>query len=98
MNKRIFQALYPVLLIFTGIILALSSALVSGTSVSAGAKPELYFDPKGGIAALSLGSTPTPVAGAVSRAGSTDGIMVMGVVIVVIVLLPILLRRSTWTK
>ncbi len=50
------------------------------------------------VAALNELATPTPVASAASRAGSTNGLMLMGLVIVVIVLVPILLRRSMWTK
>jgi len=85
-------------MIITGTVLALLSALVSGASVSAVSRPDLRFNSSAAVAALYQAATPTPAAGAVSRAGSTDGIMVMGVVIVVIVLVPILLRRSMWTK
>ncbi|HUI88533.1 MAG TPA: hypothetical protein VLX61_07375 [Anaerolineales bacterium] len=44
--------------------------------------------------------TPTPVSSAVvsSPAGSTDWITLMGVVIVLIVVIPVLFRRSTWMK
>ena len=45
-----------------------------------------------------LTPTPTPPAGTASQAGSTDWITLMGVVIVLIVVLPVLFRRSTWTK
>lgn len=40
--------------------------------------------------------TPTPVA--VSHPGSTDGIMLMGFIIVLIIVLPIIFKRSTWTR
>jgi hypothetical protein len=98
MKKRILRTLYPVLMVLTGIILALISALASGANVSAISEPDLRFYPNVMMATLYQATTPTPVAGDVSRAGSTDGIMVMGVVIVIIVLVPILLRRSMWTK
>jgi hypothetical protein len=89
MNKRILWTLYPVLIIGSGILLALTSAASS---------PILLIKPDAGAAAIYQASTPTPIPEAVSRAGSTDGIMLMGLVIVLIVLLPILFRRSTWTK
>jgi len=98
MNKRISRTLYPVFMVITGITLALISALVSNASVSALPKPVPGFNSNFAVAALHQATTPTPVADTVSRAGSTDGIMIMGVVIVIIVLVPILLRRSTWTK
>ena len=98
MNKRILRTLYPVLMVLTGIVLALLSALVTGASVSAVSKPDLHFNSNAAAAAFYQAATPIPAAGAVSRAGSTDSIMVMGVVIVIIVLVPILFRRSMWTK
>ena len=89
MNRRIIRSLYPVFLFFLGSILALTSAVFS---------PGLYVTSNAGAASLSQALTPTPIPAAVSRAGSTDGIMLMGVVIVIIILLPILLRRGLWTK
>ena len=44
-----------------------------------------------------LTPTPTPSTGT-SQTGSTDWITLMGVIIVLIVILPVLFRRSTWTK
>jgi hypothetical protein len=49
-------------------------------------------------AIANLTPTPTFFAKATSQAGSTDWITLMGVVIVLIVVLPVLFRRSTWTK
>jgi hypothetical protein len=43
-------------------------------------------------------ATPTPTPQPISHPGSTDGIMLMGIIIVLIILLPIIFRRSTWTK
>lgn len=97
MNKRTLRTLYPVFMVLTGIILALLSALVAGASVSALSRPDLRFN-SNTAAVLYQAATPTPAGAAVSRAGSTDGIMIMGVVIVIIVLVPILFRRSMWTK
>ena len=89
MNRRNIPALYPILMVASGILVALISAISSPGLVT-----------RSGVvaAALDQAATPTPIPENVSRAGSTDGIMLMGVVLVLIVLLPILLRRSTWTK
>jgi hypothetical protein len=52
-------------------------------------------------------TTPTPVAqagaivaeaGAVEDVGSTDGIMMLAVAIVLIIIIPILLKRQTWSN
>ena len=48
-------------------------------------------------AAFFLQTTATPEPTDLSEVGSTDGIAVMGFMIVVIVVLPILLRRNAWT-
>ena len=50
------------------------------------------------IAPQILTPTSTPSAGTDSQAGSTDWITLMGLIIVLIVILPVLFRRSTWTK
>ena len=42
--------------------------------------------------------TPTPESVDLSQVGSTDGIVVMGFVIVAIVTLPILIRRKAWKE
>jgi hypothetical protein len=42
--------------------------------------------------------TPTPAEMGKSQPGSTDGIVSMGIVITVIVILPIVLRKATWTS
>jgi hypothetical protein len=85
-------------MVMTGVILALISAFMSGASASAVSETDLHVIPSLGAAALYQAATPGPVSGAVSRAGSTDGILAMGVVIVIIVLIPILIRRNLWTK
>ena len=47
-----------------------------------------------GAASISLQATPTPAAKGVSEIGSTDGIFIMGVVIVLIVVVPVLFYRK----
>lgn len=47
-----------------------------------------------GAAALPLQITPTPASDDGSEIGSTDGILIMGIVIVLIVILPMLFRKK----
>jgi hypothetical protein len=89
MDRKHLGILYPVLIIGMGVALAFVSA-----AFDAG----LRLDSSLGAAASYQAATPTPTAQAVSHAGSTDGIVWLGFVIVAIVLLPILLRRGIWTK
>lgn len=42
--------------------------------------------------------TPTPTGAGISHPGSTDGIMLMGIIIVIIILLPLVFRRAIWSK
>jgi hypothetical protein len=48
--------------------------------------------------AFFLQATSTPQPADESEIGSTDGIVVMGVIIVLIVALPILIRRKHWRR
>ena len=47
-----------------------------------------------GIAGFTLQTTPTPPVDDTSVIGSTDGILVMGIVIVLIIALPLLFRKK----
>ncbi|WKZ36013.1 MAG: hypothetical protein QY332_20585 [Anaerolineales bacterium] len=47
-----------------------------------------------GVTSVLVQTTPTPPADGVSEIGSTDGILFMGVVIVLIVTLPLLFHKS----
>jgi hypothetical protein len=85
--KRLIR---PAIIILVGVALALMAAAVtriippgSGVHLSAAA---LFFQ-----------TTPTPTQVDRSEVGSTDGIVVMGFIIVTIVLLPILIRRKAWS-
>jgi len=81
----------PALVIGTGLILALISAALSHTMqpVESGNLS---------AAAFFLQATTTPQPEGVSEIGSTDGIVVMGGVIVLIVIIPIILRRKHWMQ
>ena len=79
----------PAIVIGLSLTLALCSAALTRT-----------FQPSGygnlSAAAFFLQTTPTPEQVDRSEVGSTDGIVVMGFVIVAIAVLPILLRRKAW--
>lgn len=49
-----------------------------------------------GAASLALQATPTPPAEDISEIGSTDGIFIMGVVIILIVTVPVLFPRKKY--
>lgn len=78
-----------VIVIAVSLMLALCSAAVTHTVQPAG-----YRDLS--VAAFFLQTTATPEPVDRSEVGSTDGIAVMGFVIVAIVIVPILLRRKAW--
>jgi len=88
MTKKHLQILLTASIIGVGLLLALTAS--SFTPFPAHGLSS--------IATANLPPTPTAFAQSTSQAGSTDGITLMGVVIVLIAVLPVLFRRSTWTK
>lgn len=84
------RSLRPAILLSISLLIALFSMAVTYTAKN----PDSALST---TAAYFLQATPTPPA-EVDRAevGSTDGIVVMGGVIVLIVLVPILVRRKAW--
>ena len=91
--KKLLPVLRPVALLGIGLSLAVLSAAVGTVSPDMGGNDLL-------AAAQHLQTTsPTPIATeGISRIGSTDGIVLMGIVIVLIIIMPILLRRKTWVN
>lgn len=83
--KTIPRSLRPVVWIVLGLTLGLVSAAVSGPAPAA--QP---------ATPTPLPLTPTPQDASV--VGSTDGIVIMGIFIVLIVLLPLFVERRVWTK
>ncbi|MEW6402858.1 MAG: hypothetical protein AB1649_13735 [Chloroflexota bacterium] len=77
-----------ILLVFFFLIVALSAHRFS---------PIPHTDASFGAAAFFAQPTPTTEVEGNSEIGSTDGIVLMGVVIVMIVVVPILLRRNKWS-
>ncbi len=90
MLRRRLRGIYPVIVILLVALLAgLSSISGEALRNSPATAP---------IARLNASPTPTPVPTATSVPGTTDGIMVVGVVIALIIVVPILIQRRTWTK
>jgi len=88
MTKKHLQILLPAIMIGAGLFLALTASSFTPF-------------PAHGLSSTAIANlTPTPTVSAEARsqAGSTDWITLMGVVIVLIAVLPVLFRRSTWTK
>ncbi len=82
-----------IVLVLCFLVLALSLAVSAEKLAS---MPQANVDLE--AAAFFAQSTATPPAvGDRSEIGSTDGIVIMGVVIVMIVVVPILLRRKSWS-
>jgi hypothetical protein len=85
------RTLRPIFMIGLGLSLALlSSALTYST-------PPAMEGAFGG-SAFFMQTTSTPPAQDLSEIGSTDGIVIMGVMIALIIIVPILLRRHSWLE
>ena len=80
----------PIIVIGFSILIALLFSAVTYTVRLDGHEGSLS------AAALFLQTTPPPQEVDRSEVGSTDGIVIMGFVIVAIVVIPILLRRKAW--
>ena len=92
MIRKHLRILRPAIFIGIGLAFAFIGASVGSIS-SFGSNADL------GAAAFYQAATTTPtVVKAVSIPGSTDQIMMMGIVITIIVTLPVLFNRSTWTN
>jgi hypothetical protein len=76
-------------------VVSLTALLVLATSVSSLARSSVSGQPD---VARSQQITPTPTDADASVAGSTGGIMWMGIVIALIVLLPMLTSRFLWAR
>ncbi len=85
------RLLRPLITVGLGLVLALFSAALSFS-----ASPSTTANP--GLSDSFLQATITPQAEDVSEVGSTDGIMVMGFVIGLIIIIPILMRRKSWME
>lgn len=83
--KRLVRTLRPVALIGIGLLLATASAAISQPVIIGG-----------GASAATVVPTPTPLVA--SEVGSTDWITLVSVLIVLIVVVPIIIRRKSWSS
>ena len=81
----------PIITVGLGLVLALFSAALTYS-----APPNLHEDLAS--ADFFLQPTTTPESEDFSEIGSTDGIVVMGLVIALIIVIPILVRRKSWIE
>ena len=95
------RILRPAIIIGIGLAFAFIGASIGSIgSLGSNADPSAGSGQSLGAAALYQVqiASPTPTPTPVSIPGSTDQIMVMGIVITIIVTLPVLFSRSTWTN
>lgn len=83
--------LLPALMLGICLSLAILSAALTYSS-----QPAIQGDPSATPFVLQTTTTPQPEG--VSEIGSTDGIVAMGGIIVLIIIVPILLRRKHWMR
>jgi len=82
----------PIIAVGVGSLLALFSAALTYSS------PPAMEGAFGAAAFLVLQPTATPKPKDLSEIGSTDGIVIMGFLIALIIVIPILLRRKSWME
>ena len=85
--QKLFPILRPAALFGVGLIMAVLSAAVGPIPADMGGN-----DLSAAVRYMQTAS-PTPTGGDTSQIGSTDGIVWMGILIVLIVLTPVLLRK-----
>ena len=102
MNKALLRILGPVLMLASGLAFALafSPARAGDAHIHNAAFHNSDLRIKSGLQAAGLYqiATPSPTPEPVSQPGSTDGIVILSMAIVVIILVPLLLQRSMWKK
>ena len=82
----------PIITVGSGCLLALFSAALTYST------PPALEGAFGAPAFLILQPTSTPRPKDLSEIGSTDGIVLMGFLIALIIIVPIILRRSSWLE
>jgi hypothetical protein len=81
----------PIITLGFGFLLALLSAALTYSTPPA-------LEGTFGAAAIFMQPTSTPQPNDISEIGSTDGIVIMGFLIVLIIIVPIVLRRKSWME
>lgn len=84
----------PIITIGLGLILALFTAALTYSSAPPAQKGTLSDT----AAFLSMQPTSTPQPNDLSEIGSTDGIVIMGILIALIIIVPILFRNKSWLE
>jgi predicted membrane protein len=84
--------LRPIFTVAIGLLLALLSAALTAYSASPAMPGSLS------AAAFFLQPTKTPQPKDLSQVGSTDGLILMGFIIALIIIVPILLQRKSWME
>jgi hypothetical protein len=87
-KKKNLRKFHAILFVLIALFLIVSGSVLRNVKLS---RDEL------GAAALYAQVTPTPQAEDASEIGSTDGIVLMGIIIMLIVIVPILLQRKSWS-
>ena len=85
------RLLRPIITVGLGLVLALFSAALTYS-----APPNIQGDLTSAEVFLQPTETPNPQD--LSQIGSTDGIIVMGLIIALIIIIPILLGRKSWME
>jgi hypothetical protein len=89
---RIASLARPIITIGIGFLLALLSAALTYSM------PPAMEGTFGGAAFFGMQPTSTPQPNDLSEIGSTDGIVIMGILIALIIIVPILLQRKSWLE
>lgn len=91
LNHRAASLVRPIITIGLGFLIALLSAALTFSTPPA-------LEGTFGSTAFFTQPTSTPQPNDLSEIGSTDGIIIMGFLIVLIIIVPILLRRKAWME
>ena len=84
----------PIVILIISLLLALAVVAFSGTSSTESSKLAKYSN---SALFIQITATPPPVADR-SEIGSTDGLTVMSLIIVIIIVIPIFLKRKNWSQ
>lgn len=82
----------PIITIGIGFLLALLSAALTYST------PPAMEGALGSTPFFGMQPTSTPQPNDLSEIGSTDGILIMGILITLIIIVPILLQRKSWLE
>lgn len=84
----------PIVILIISLLLALAVVAFSGTSSTESSNFAKYSN---SALFFQITATPQPVADR-SEIGSTDGLTLMSLIIVIIIVIPIFLKRKNWSQ